>query len=337
MTCHKRLSFLRRIIVLLAAVVSVGLAFARPLCLNAADEHSYLLTNPWSVTEINTVYGGNNRIFGRVSVSQLYELDAPLVGPTYIELSASSALTFEMYVSTLEGDTDSWEVDYTDVLAGPNGIAGPHVNITIVMWCGESSYTIVVDQHRGLELWREQAYAILIGQRYVDGTFVKEWARYPLSLDMWGLPIDKIEITIDWFFSDTYIQETGMPVRHYIFDNVDDWSFYQYELNINFLSDPYQVGYDAGYSAGFEDGLADGDVIGYNRGYEDGLADGSVGFDGFTWIKNIVVDVAGGFLTIEIYPGLSVGTLVAIPFILTLTAWIIGLIRAKTRPGDRDD
>lgn len=119
-------------------------------------------------------------------------------------------------------------------------------------------------------------------------------------------PISEIEILIDiYFYNIAVTYPMILP-----FDNLGDWSFYEYELDVE-LYDSYIPDIPI---------PTDPDTGAW-----------------WSWIGTFIASIASGFLGIEIYPNLSVGKLVAVPFVLILVAWIIGLIRGRTVRGDDDD
>jgi len=72
-------------------------------------------------------------------------------------------------------------------------------------------------------------------------------------------------------------------------------------------------------------------AIGYNDGYNDGVRDASaVTKEGaFDWIGKLLSNTAGKFLAIELWPGVSIGVLVGIPFAITLVAFVVGLLQGR--------
>jgi hypothetical protein len=119
-------------------------------------------------------------------------------------------------------------------------------------------------------------------------------------------PMSDFEILIDIYFYDIKVAAGNLLP----FDNLYDWDFYEYWLSIDvydsYIPDiPIPTDPDAGAW--------------------------------WAWIGTFIASIASGFLGIEIYPNLSVGKLVAVPFVLILVAWIIGLIRGRTVRGEDDD
>jgi hypothetical protein len=74
-------------------------------------------------------------------------------------------------------------------------------------------------------------------------------------------------------------------------------------------------------------------AIGYNDGYNDGVRDASaVTKEGaFDWVGKLLSNVAGKFLAIELWPGVSIGLLVGIPFAITLVAFVVGLLQGRSK------
>lgn len=78
-------------------------------------------------------------------------------------------------------------------------------------------------------------------------------------------------------------------------------------------------GYDLGYSKGYDEG----DEHGYGVGYQEGTADTQTAQYWFTGLFNGFQ----GFLNIEIMNGLTIGTLILIPFAITFVWFIIRQFR----------
>ena len=72
-------------------------------------------------------------------------------------------------------------------------------------------------------------------------------------------------------------------------------------------------------------------AIGYNDGYNDGVRDASAvtKAGAFDWIGKLLSNTAGKFLAIELWPGVSIGLLVGIPFAITLVAFVVGLLQGR--------
>lgn len=80
--------------------------------------------------------------------------------------------------------------------------------------------------------------------------------------------------------------------------------------------------YNAGYEAA--------QTYYYQIGYQEGYAAGSLeGFNGFDWFKSFLINVVGGFLALELIPGVSIGVVVSIPVILWLVPFVIGLFKGE--------
>lgn len=103
----------------------------------------------------------------------------------------------------------------------------------------------------------------------------------------------------------------------------------------------YAVGsasYEAGYQTGLEKGLAEGAESGFaeglRRGYTDGYADGTA--DGYneglsaqidtTWLTGLFNSV-DAFLNIRIFPNITFGVLLGIPFVISVAWFIIRMFR----------
>lgn len=89
-------------------------------------------------------------------------------------------------------------------------------------------------------------------------------------------------------------------------------------------NDGHSDGYNKGLSEGFDEGFLEGDSAGYTRGYNKGLSEGN---SAWGVLFGAMMATFGGFLAIEIFPGLTIGMLVAVPLILGLLAFIIGIAK----------
>lgn len=92
-----------------------------------------------------------------------------------------------------------------------------------------------------------------------------------------------------------------------------------YELADEYKSVYYMTDYDKARDAGYKDG------------YDDGVRDASaVTKEGaFSWVGDLLSNTAGKFLRIELWPGVTIGLLVGIPFAITLVAFVVGLLQGR--------
>lgn len=108
----------------------------------------------------------------------------------------------------------------------------------------------------------------------------------------------------------------------------------------------YSKGYNLGYMAGLEEnnetiynqayaqGRLDWETIGYNAGLQRGFNEGYLaGVDAGSninpsvdWIKSLFLGM-GAFLSVEIFPNVTIGLIVAIPLLFSLLLWFVKLIR----------
>ena len=92
----------------------------------------------------------------------------------------------------------------------------------------------------------------------------------------------------------------------------------------------YQNGLETGMTEGAEAGFAEGQRIGYADGYADGTADGyneglSAQID-TTWLTGLFNSV-DAFLNIHIFPNITFGVLLGIPFVISVAWFIIRMFR----------
>lgn len=117
--------------------------------------------------------------------------------------------------------------------------------------------------------------------------------------------ISQFEFTDTWplWQEDTYIELKFYPAQYgsVLYDETN--------VVISYLSnEAYDIGFDAGI------------IEGIRRAEEEQLP-------AFEWLRVLVVDVAGGFLGIKLFKGVTVGALVGIPFALYVVLFVIGLIK----------
>lgn len=105
--------------------------------------------------------------------------------------------------------------------------------------------------------------------------------------------------------------------------------YYQLAEPITYDLIPLLVDANGSYADGYDTGLETGKDIGYKDGYNSGYDAGQLSdFDGTSWMKGLFgSNGLGGLLKIEILPGLSIGTIVMIPLMLTLVPFVIGLFK----------
>lgn len=92
-----------------------------------------------------------------------------------------------------------------------------------------------------------------------------------------------------------------------------------YELADEYKSVYYMTDYDKARDAGYK--------IGYDDGVRDAAAATKEG--AFDWVGDLLSNTAGKFLRIELWPGVTIGLLVGIPFAITLVAFVVGLLQGR--------
>lgn len=109
--------------------------------------------------------------------------------------------------------------------------------------------------------------------------------------------------------------------------------------NIGYLdghADGYDKGYDIGYDDGYDDGHSDGYDDGYEVGHSDGYSEGhsigkneglNEGSSAWGVLFSAMLSTFGAVLSIEIFPNLTIGMIAAVPLILGLLAFIIGVAK----------
>lgn len=106
------------------------------------------------------------------------------------------------------------------------------------------------------------------------------------------------------------------------------------------VDNQYQIGYDDGYNQGWEDGEYygyfnghdDGYYVGYDDGYNYGYSVGkneglNEGTSAWGVLFSSMLSTFGAILSIEIFPDLTIGMIAAVPLILGLLSFIIGVAK----------
>lgn len=84
----------------------------------------------------------------------------------------------------------------------------------------------------------------------------------------------------------------------------------------------YNKGYDEGYDEGYNSGNNDGYDFGYDEGYDDGI---SIDSD-IRPMFNQLLSFIGGIFKMEIFPGVTIGTLISIPIAFGVFRWFLKII-----------
>jgi hypothetical protein len=94
----------------------------------------------------------------------------------------------------------------------------------------------------------------------------------------------------------------------------------------NGYSDGASVGYSNGYSEGASVGYSNGYTEGASVGYDDGLYDASSNFGIWDLFSNAFGSV-GNILSIQLFPGLSIGLLISVPIAFAFILWLIHVLK----------
>jgi hypothetical protein len=99
-------------------------------------------------------------------------------------------------------------------------------------------------------------------------------------------------------------------------------------------SSSYSNGYSEGVSVGYSNGYSEGASVGYSNGYtegasvgyDDGLYDASSNFGIWDLFSNAFGSV-GNILSIQLFPGLSIGLLISVPIAFAFILWLIHVLK----------
>lgn len=88
----------------------------------------------------------------------------------------------------------------------------------------------------------------------------------------------------------------------------------------------YDIGSSQGYGEGYQVGRNEGYQAGYDDGYQVGLEDNEEPFSIFKFLERITATIAN-ILNVEIFPNITIGTIIFIPIILKVVEFIVGWFR----------
>ena len=90
----------------------------------------------------------------------------------------------------------------------------------------------------------------------------------------------------------------------------------------------YEEGSKDGYNEGKENGIQQGEEIGFDKGYDKGLSDGALnkGFNPFTMVST-AFDSVSKLLSVNIFGGITIATMISIPLIFLVVLFILKLIK----------
>jgi hypothetical protein len=124
----------------------------------------------------------------------------------------------------------------------------------------------------------------------------------------------------DWYQCDITLPASKFATEEKVVEELQKTIVY-YELADEHKTIYYMTDYDEAKAIGYEDG--------YNDGVRDASAVTKEG--AFDWIGKLLSNTAGKFLSIELWPGVSIGLLVGIPFAITLVAFVVGLLQGRSK------
>jgi len=119
-----------------------------------------------------------------------------------------------------------------------------------------------------------------------------------------------------------------------------------YNIGIGQYEVGYEQGYNTGYSIGYDDGAFEVeqlyiDVVleSYDDGYAQGFIDGNIDASDFAWTTTMIRWLGtafASFASIEIVPDLSLGMIMAVPLVLGILTFIVGVAKANARDYQTD-
>lgn len=91
-------------------------------------------------------------------------------------------------------------------------------------------------------------------------------------------------------------------------------------------NDGLNFGYNKGYDDGYDSGINSGYDYGYADGYDNGYNDGIALDSDIRPMFNQLLSFIGGIFKMEIFPGVTIGTLISIPIAFGVFRWFLKII-----------
>lgn len=124
-----------------------------------------------------------------------------------------------------------------------------------------------------------------------------------------------------WWLSLAELQDNATNNYYSILcDNTIDFSVVVQRQRV----DNYDIGYHNGYEEGEKSGYQEGEKSGFDNGYKAAVSEGKIG--SYNWLTS-TFNTLKNIFELELLPGLKLGYLIGIPFVITLVAFIISWFR----------
>lgn len=203
------------------------------------------------------------------------------------------------------GQSDNPIYKYFDDVVLSNGVRDEIIMVDGTNQLHDNvNYIIAADYIDNIDFMSEDVWVFLrMPNNYKDGTtpYTKKY-----HVDYWSVGRCQLWLPMQFNSTAKVIAELQETIVYYE------------------LADAYKSVY---YMTDYDDAKAKG----YQNGYDDGVSDtAAVTKDGaFDWVGSLLSNTAGKFLGIELWPGVTIGLLVGIPFAITLVAFVVGLLQGR--------
>jgi uncharacterized repeat protein (TIGR02543 family) len=121
----------------------------------------------------------------------------------------------------------------------------------------------------------------------------------------------------------THVANPGTPLTQ----NITLYAKWRYidPLDEDYI-DGYNDGYATGYGVGYWEGYEDGKLASFDEGYTKAMDELGSQETGLFWLTSIATSI-GSILALEIFPSISIGLLIFIPFAFGLLFWFLKLLK----------
>lgn len=143
-----------------------------------------------------------------------------------------------------------------------------------------------------------------------------------------------IEQYYNFDFTFYYGEQDATSVKFYLYSSDAAMDSLTIKNLVIYEQTDLETNYNAGYEKGLVDGRLEGAELGYDRGYNDGVSYGSQHSTDLTsssfwsWFSTMFTNI-GSLFNVELFGGITIGTLILIPLLLSILLFILKLVRGN--------
>jgi hypothetical protein len=262
-------------------------------------------------------------------VTTSLSLDDPLSYPTIsIDQSdlvnASSDFVVQIFLSPT-GWISSEDYPCSPFSYGSYDASNGHLEFTLTWSVSSSCFFVSADSYFPVNLSSTEIFSVLQVRASPSSHFD---SRLTLARD-WSIRNKSTSASLFIYAGDSFTPDLqGDPCAFDIVGVVGN--FYDVYKTSSYYSYGYTEGASVGYSNGYSEGVSVGYSNGYTEGasvgYDDGLYDASSNFGIWDLFSNAFGSI-GNILSIQLFPGLSIGLLISVPIAFAFILWLIHVLK----------